>query len=71
VGVYVQITTAPGRDLPIPGREFTFGDFIASQAGGDAQVLADHGRPVLRLHLTDHDAGLDQVTTALSRGGRG
>jgi glucose-6-phosphate isomerase len=71
VGVYVQITTTPGKDLPIPGREFTFGDFIASQAGGDAQVLADHGRPVLRLHLTDHDAGLAQVTTALSRGGRG
>ena len=71
VGVYVQITTAPGQDLPIPGREFTFGDFIASQAGGDAQVLADHDRPVLRLHLTDHDAGLAQVTAALSQGGRG
>jgi glucose-6-phosphate isomerase len=71
VGVYVQITTAPGRDLPIPGRGFSFGDFIASQAGGDAQVLADHDRPVLRLHLTDHDAGLAQVTAALSRGGRG
>jgi glucose-6-phosphate isomerase len=71
VGVYVQITTAPGQDLSIPGREFTFGDFIASQAGGDAQVLADHDRPVLRLHLTDHDAGLAQVTAALSQGGRG
>jgi glucose-6-phosphate isomerase len=70
VGVYVQITTAPGQDLPVPGREFTFGDFIASQAGGDAQVLADHDRPVLRLHLTDHDAGLAQVTAALSQGGR-
>jgi glucose-6-phosphate isomerase len=71
VGVYVQITTDPGQDLPIPGRDFTFGDFIASQAGGDAQVLADHDRPVLRLHLTDHDAGLAQVRTVLSRGGRG
>ena len=37
----------------MPGRDFTFGQFIAAQAGGDAQVLADHGRPVLRLHLTD------------------
>jgi glucose-6-phosphate isomerase len=64
-GVYLQITTAPHEDLTIPGREFTFGDFITAQAGGDAQVLADHGRPVLRLHLTDHDAGLAQLTRAL------
>jgi len=60
-GVYLQVTTAPQEDLAIPGRAFTFGDFIAAQAGGDAQVLADHGRPVLRLHLTDHDAGLAQL----------
>jgi glucose-6-phosphate isomerase len=65
-GVYLQITTAPHEDLAIPGREFTFGDFIASQAAGDAQVLAEHGRPVLQLHLTDHDAGLRQVSEALS-----
>jgi glucose-6-phosphate isomerase len=64
-GVYLQITAAPRADLAIPGRDFTFGDFITAQAGGDAQVLADRGRPVLRLHLTDHDAGLDQLTRAL------
>ena len=56
------------RTSPVPGREFTFGDFIAAQAGGDAQVLADHGRPVLRLHLTDHDAGLAQLRRARSAG---
>jgi glucose-6-phosphate isomerase len=66
VGVYVQVTTVPGEDLAIPGREFTFGQFIAAQAAGDAQVLAEHGRPVLRLHLADHDAGLAQVISALS-----
>jgi glucose-6-phosphate isomerase len=65
-GVYLQVTTAPHEDLPIPGREFSFGDFIAAQAAGDAQVLAEHGRPVLRLHLTDHDAGLAQLTEALT-----
>ncbi|MFL6152036.1 MAG: glucose-6-phosphate isomerase [Ornithinibacter sp.] len=67
-GVYVQVTAAPAQDLPVPGRDFTLGQFIASQAGGDATVLADHGRPVLRLHLTDHDAGLDRVRAALGRG---
>ena len=65
IGVYLQVTTTPHEDLPVPGREFTFGDFIAAQAGGDAQVLADHGRPVLRLHLTDHDKGLAQLTALL------
>jgi glucose-6-phosphate isomerase len=68
VGVYLQITTAPQEDLAIPGREFTFGDFIAAQAGGDAAVLADHGRPVLQLHLTDHDAGLAQLEKVLGVG---
>ena len=46
------------QDLEIPGRPFTFGGFISAQAIGDASVLADHGRPVLRLHLTDQKAGL-------------
>jgi len=70
VGVYLQITSEPGDDLPVPGRDFTFGQFIAAQAGGDAQVLAEHGRPVLQLHLTDHDAGLAQVRAALLAGAR-
>lgn len=68
-GVYLQITDEPQQDLPVPGRDFTLGTFIAAQSRGDAQVLADHGRPVLVLHLTDHEAGLAKVTTAL-RGGR-
>ncbi|MCE1178655.1 MAG: glucose-6-phosphate isomerase [Micrococcales bacterium] len=67
-GVYIQITAEPANDLSVPGREFTFGEFIAAQAGGDAQVLADHGRPVLQLHLTDHAAGLAQVERALTAG---
>ena len=67
-GVYVQVTTAPAEDLAVPGRDFTFGQFIAAQAGGDATVLADHGRPVLRLHLSAHDTGLAQVRAALGRG---
>ncbi|MGG5257229.1 glucose-6-phosphate isomerase [Phycicoccus avicenniae] len=68
-GVYVQVTTAPAQDLEVPGRDFTLGQFIAAQAAGDAKVLADHGRPVLRLHLTDHDAGLPAVRAALGQGG--
>lgn len=68
-GVFVQVTADPQEDLAVPGREFTFGEFISAQAGGDAQVLAEHGRPVLRLHLTDHGRGLSQVRSALSTPG--
>ncbi len=66
VGVFLQITGAVDRDLPIPGLPFTFGRLIAAQAAGDAQVLADHGRPVLRLHLTDRTAGLAQLLDELT-----
>ncbi|HJR51346.1 MAG TPA: hypothetical protein VJ794_09595, partial [Gemmatimonadales bacterium] len=65
-GVYIQVTGTPGEDLPVPGREFSFGDLIAAQAAGDAEVLAEHGRPVLRLHLTDVDVGLAAVRRALA-----
>ena len=66
VGVFVQITDRPAEDLPVPDRPYTFGTLVAAQAAGDAQVLADHGRPVLRLHLTDLEAGLAQVRKALA-----
>ncbi len=65
VGVFLQLTGKPLADLAVPGQPFTFGDFIAAQAIGDGQVLADHGRPVLRLHLTDRRAGLDSLMEAL------
>jgi glucose-6-phosphate isomerase len=65
IGVYLQVTTEPLEDLEIAGRPFTFGTFIAAQAIGDATVLAGHDRPVLRLHLTDHDAGLAAVREVL------
>ncbi|HET7684235.1 MAG TPA: glucose-6-phosphate isomerase [Marmoricola sp.] len=66
-GVYLQVTSEPVEDLEIPGRPFTFGGFIQAQAVGDATVLAEKGRPVLRLHLTDHDAGLAAVREVLGR----
>ncbi len=64
-GVFLQITGTPGDDLPIPGQPFTFGQLIAAQAAGDAQVLGELGRPVLRLHLTDRAAGIEQLLLTL------
>ena len=64
-GVYLQVTAEPAEDLAVPGKDYTFGRLIAAQAAGDASVLADHGRPVLRLHLTDLAAGVAAVRAAL------
>jgi len=57
-GVFLQLTDTPAHDLEVPGREFTFGTFIAAQSAGDAHVLREHGRPVLRLQLDDAAAAL-------------
>jgi glucose-6-phosphate isomerase len=64
IGVYLQITAETSEDVAVPDRPFTFGRLIAAQAAGDAAVLADHGRPVLRLHMTD-DAALGRLAGLL------
>lgn len=56
VGAFLQITGSFAADLDIPGRPFTFGQLIGAQANGDANVLADHKRPVVRLNATSADA---------------
>lgn len=69
IGAFLQITATADQDLDIPDRPFSFGELITAQAAGDAQVLTEHGRPVLRLHLTDRGAGVEQlrsVVTALA-----
>ncbi len=64
-GVFLQVTGEPTADLDVAGRDFTFGEFLAAQAAGDAQVLAGLDRPVLRLHLTDRGKGVDQLLSVL------
>ena len=68
-GVFLQITADPeedgGGDLEVPGRPYTFASLQQAQAAGDATVLADKGRPVLHLHLTDRAAGIGQLVQAL------
>jgi glucose-6-phosphate isomerase len=66
VGVFIQITEISDVDLEIPERPFTFGQLIQAQAAGDASVLADHGRPVLTLTLTDAATQLPALIAALS-----
>jgi transaldolase/glucose-6-phosphate isomerase len=50
-GVFLQITCADPRDLPVPGKPYGFGAVKAAQALGDLQVLNQRGRRALRIHL--------------------
>ena len=66
VGVFIQILQKPARDVVIPERPFTFGELIAAQAAGDAAVLAEHGRPVLTLTLTNPATELEHLFAAFN-----
>ncbi|MHB1235527.1 MAG: glucose-6-phosphate isomerase, partial [Microbacteriaceae bacterium] len=66
VGVFLQITATAPVDLAIPDRPFSFGQLIQAQAAGDASVLAEHGRPVLTLTLTDPQTDLQALFGALN-----
>jgi glucose-6-phosphate isomerase len=61
VGTFLQITGAAEIDLPVPDRPYTFGMLQAAQAAGDRKALADRGRPLLHLHLTDRAEGLGEL----------
>ncbi|HEY2224692.1 glucose-6-phosphate isomerase [Actinomycetospora sp.] len=65
-GVFLQITGSVADDLAIPDQPFTFGQLQHAQAAGDAKVLSDHGRPVLRVHLADRAAGLVALANAVA-----
>ncbi len=64
IGAFLQITGLQRHDLQVPDRPFTFGTLVTAQAAGDAKVLAEHGRPVLRLHVPD-PVGLAKVLEVL------
>ena len=65
-GVFLQIVSGSGEDLPIPGRGFGFRQLIDSQASGDARVLADNGSPVLVLQLSNPQQGIKRLIGMLS-----
>jgi glucose-6-phosphate isomerase len=68
VGVFLQITGAVERDVPVPGRPYTFGRLQMAQALGDLGALAERRRPVVRLHLLQRAAGVQQLLAASEAG---
>jgi transaldolase/glucose-6-phosphate isomerase len=68
-GVFLQLVSEGGPELPVPGQPYTFGVLKHAQALGDLQALVAHGGRVLRADLGDDPvaglrafrARLDQV----------
>ncbi len=65
-GVFLQLIAHSDVDVQVPGRDFTLGQLIASQAAGDAQVLADLGRPVLSLTLRSPEIDFVRILKVLA-----
>lgn len=64
-GIYLQLLSSAKQDIAVPGRDFTFGELIASQAAGDAKVLGSHSLPVLTLTLADAKAAIDMLKSVI------
>jgi transaldolase/glucose-6-phosphate isomerase len=65
-GVFLQITCDDEVDLAVPGQNYSFGVIKAAQARGDFEVLAEHGRRALRVHLNaDVESGLGALEDAV------
>jgi transaldolase/glucose-6-phosphate isomerase len=64
-GVFLQITCDDPVDIGVPGHSYSFGVVKAAQASGDLDVLVERGRRALRVHLSDVDAGLIELASAI------
>ncbi len=63
-GSFLQITGDTTVDFEIPGRPFTLKTLLFAQAIGDNRALATRKYPLLRLHLQNRSAGIDQLLAA-------
>ena len=66
-GVFLQVTAAHQQDIPVPGRQYSFGVVQAAQARGDLEVLNVRNRRALRVHLKDLHSGLPRLVEAAKR----
>jgi glucose-6-phosphate isomerase len=63
-GSFLQITGETSGDYEIPGRPYTLRTLFFAQAIGDNRTLAARKYPLLRLHLQNRSAGIDEILAA-------
>jgi glucose-6-phosphate isomerase len=63
-GSFLQITGETSIDYAIPGRSYSLRTLLFAQAIGDNRALATRKYPLLRLHLQERSAGIDEILAA-------
>ena len=63
-GSFLQITGETSTDYEIPGRDYSLRTLLLAQAIGDNRALATRKYPLLRLHLQNRKAGIDEILAA-------
>ena len=63
-GTFIQVTGEVDCDFEIPGRDFSFATLLAAQGLGDGKALAKRQYPLLRLHLKNRSAGIEEILRA-------
>lgn len=66
-GAFLQITGDSELDLDIPGADFTFQELLMAQALGDGEALTSRNLPMVRIHLKNRSAGIEELLTAISK----
>lgn len=64
VGAFIQITGEARSALPIPGAGYGFEKLVLAQALGDNQALTTRDLPVIRIHLKNREAGIEELLEA-------
>lgn len=56
-GLFLQLTAETDTDLPVPGKDCTFGVVAQAQATGDLLALKSLGRRIVRINFAKEDDG--------------
>jgi glucose-6-phosphate isomerase len=67
IGCFIQLTNGHPTDLPIPGRDESFGVLVDAQAMGDFEAFGAHELPAIRIDLGDDpETGLSELLAAMN-----
>ena len=66
-GSFLQITGDSEFDLAIPDADFTFQNLLMAQAMGDGEALTSRNLPLVRIHLKNRSAGIEELLTVVSK----
>jgi glucose-6-phosphate isomerase len=63
-GAFIQVTGESENDVEIPGKDFSFHTLLMAQALGDGEALQERKFPLIRFHLKNRTAGIEELLQA-------